>query len=346
MLSFCTQTGDVFAQSTVCSDFNCHHSKHDFTPASVMISNPHSKQEWMLSYKYMNMRMQDLISGTHKVTNKDVSANYHMLPDNMRMDMHMLMGMYGVSNRLTLMGMLNYNVIKMNMSISTASSHRHTLGSDTTMTTHFMQTAGLGDFIGSIIYNLMKLPNDQLLLSAGLSLPLGSISVKGASTDAMYPNRNYPYSMQLGSGTFDVLPCVNYLHEKAKWTSSIQMAGIIRIGYNSMGYKLGNEIILNTWFAYQWHSLLSSSVRLQGSWVDKIKGYDSTLYASNEPAAKVDNYGGKKINVALGSVIQFKKGFLRGHRLAIESMLPIYQNFNGIQMKLNDVLVASWSVGF
>jgi hypothetical protein len=339
------QIGNVSAQLTVCPELSCSEMGHDPTPASVMISHTHAKREWMFSYKYMNMSMNDVLLGTQSISKKDVFVNYLMSPNDMRMDMHMLMGMYGVNHRLTLMAMLNYNTIQMNMTMFNSSSHHHTLLSDTT-TAHFVQTNGLSDLKCNVLYNLIKLTNHQLLLSAGFSLPLGSITLKGADQDAMYPNRNYPYLMQLGSGTFDLLPCVNYWYQKSKFTGSIQMAGVVRTHYNSMNYKLGNEITATAWCAYQWHSMVSSSVRWEGNFVDKIKGYDPTLYAYNEPAANTDNSGGKKVNIALGSVIQFKKGFLKHNRLAFEYVLPIYQNWNGVQMKVKDALSAAWSIGF
>jgi hypothetical protein len=338
---------DLCAQlpKVVCTELSCCNGGHDPTPAAVMISHTHSKNEWMFSYKYMRMQMNDLLSETQTISKNDVFVNYLMSPDKMFMDMHMIMGMYGLNNRLTLMAMFNYNKTIMNMSMFTAAHHH--AGSDTTMAmTHSMQTNGLSDFKCSMLYRLMDLPNYQLLFSAGVSFPLGSIAVKGASKDAMYPNRPYPYSMQLGSGTFDLLPCVNYLYQKSKFTSSIQISGIVRTHYNSMNYKLGNELTLHTWLSYQWLSFLSHSVRLEGHFADKISGYDSTLYAYNEPAANTANYGGKRLNIAFGTVAQFKKGFMKQNRFAFEYVMPIYQHLNGIQMKFNNTLSASWSIGF
>lgn len=336
------------ATATVCKEHSCCCGGDDPTPANVMISHIHNKKEGMLAYKYMNMDMSGILKGTETVDKTEVFNNYLMSPDKMRMDMHMLMGMYGLTDRLTLMAMLNYNKTTMNMSMFTAGGHHHggtTTTSDSTMG-HFMETSGVGDVKLSALYGLVKQPNHQLVVSAGVSVPVGSIKIQGADDDAMYPSRSYPYSMQLGSGTFDVLPSVSYLYQKDKIAFNAQMSSVIRMGYNSVGYRLGNEVSLNTWFAYQWLPFLSSSVRVEGNIADRIGGKDPSLYIYNELSANGANYGGQKVYGAIGSVLQFKKGFLKKERLSVEYALPMYQNLNGTQMKSSYYLTASMSTAF
>ena len=335
------------AQSAVCSTHSCCNGGHDATPASVMISHVHNKNEAMVSYRYMTMGMSGIASGTQTVDKTDVFNNYIMASDNMRMDMHMLMGMYGVTDRLTVMAMLNYNINMMNMDMFTTSGHHHGgMTAGNSAIGHHMHTMGFGDVKVSALYGLVKLPNHQLVVGAGVSLPTGNIKIKGATDDAMYPNRNYPYMMQLGSGTFDILPCVSYLFQKNKMTGSVQASSVVRMGRNTEGYQLGNEATVNAWLAYQWLSFLSSSVRLEGTVADKISGNDPTLYAFNELSANTSNYGGQRVNCAIGSVFQVKNGFFKNNRLGVECSLPVYQNLNGTQMKSNNTLTASWSMAF
>jgi hypothetical protein len=325
----------------------CLENGNDPTPVSVMISHVHNKNEGMVSYKYMNMRMNGILAGTKTVDRNTVFNDYLMSPEKMHMDMHMVMGMYGITDKLTLMGMLNVNTIDMYMSMFTASGHQHsgTSTSDTSMA-HFMHTSGLGDVKLSAFYSLIKRHNYQLLLGAGVSVPVGNFKVKGANDDAMYPNKNYAYAMQLGSGTYDFLPCVSYLLQHNKATFSSQLSGTIRTGYNSLGYKLGNEMALNTWFAYQFFPFFSSSVRIEGNIVDKIEGYNPSLYAYNEPSANAVNYGGENVNCAMGTIFQFKKGVLKNSRLGVEYSMPLCQKVNGIQMKSAQTLTISCSKGF
>jgi hypothetical protein len=343
-LCFFIETGELRAQT---KEHICLDNGNDPTPVSVMISHIHNKNEGMVSYKYMSMRMKGILAGGQSVDKNEVFNNYLMSPETMQMDMHMVMGMYGITDKLTLMGMINYNVMGMGMSMFTASGHQHSGGStgDTSMA-HFMQTSGLGDVKLSAFYSLIKRHNHQLLLGTGVSIPVGNFKMNGAKDDVMYPNKNYAYAMQLGSGTFDFLPYVSYLFQHNKATFSSQLSATVRTGYNSLGYKLGNEMALNTWFAYQWLPCLSNSVRIEGNIVDKIDGYNPSLYAYNEPSANTINYGGENVNCAMGTVFQLKNGVFKNSRLGVEYSVPLYQNVKGIQMKSTQTLTISYSKGF
>jgi hypothetical protein len=341
------QLQSIFAQSSAdtsrCTRFSCCNT--DLTPAGVMISHIHNKQEWMLSYRFMNMSMNSLGTGTTGITKNEVFNMYLMAPEKMNMQMHMLMGMYGITDRLTVMAMFNYQVNSMEMSMYSASGHVHpgSLADGSLM--HTMQTNGIGDIKFHVLYGIIEKENCQLLASLGASFPTGSIYKSGTVADAMYPNVHYPYGMQMGSGTVDVLPSISYLHQKNKLALSAAVSGTYRGGYNSLGYRLGNEAVINGWMAYQWFRLVSSSLRVQGSIAGPIAGTDRTLYSRMEPSASSFNYGGKNISAFVGSTLHFK-GALKNNRLGIECGIPVYQDLNGIQLKQHLTLNAIWSFSF
>ena len=114
-----TSTFNLLCQSEMTScDESCH-CINNLTPAGVMVSHVHPKNEWMLSYRFMDMAMLGVLSGTKKMDELDVFNLYLMNSKKMRMDMHMLMGMYGLTDRLTAMVMLNYNVKCTNLNCTT-----------------------------------------------------------------------------------------------------------------------------------------------------------------------------------------------------------------------------------
>ncbi|MEP7324262.1 MAG: transporter [Saprospiraceae bacterium] len=328
----------AFSQSevrhhSVACEMDCN---NDATPASVMISHMHHRHELMVSYRFMQMDMKGIASGITSVGSEEVYNDYIMSPDMMKMDMHMLMGMYGISDRFTIMGMVNYNNSSMDMSLFTSDGHHHP-GSTTTTTSrvHHMNTSGLGDIDLSGWYSLANHLHSQLFIGTGLSIPTGSIHVKGNSDEFMYPNKNYPYMMQLGSGTFRWLQGLGYVYQNNKLNLGAQVSSRFSLGNNAVGYHIGNEASVNTWVAYQWLNQISSSIRLEGNIKDKIHGADPTLYAYNELSANASNYGGKNMLIGLGTVVNFKKNILFFNRLGLEFSLPVYQDLNGIQMKIN-----------
>jgi len=319
----------------------------DPTPSGVMISHVHPKGQWMFSYRYMLMSMGGMRSGLGSINENKVFENYLMSSNYMSMDMHMFMAMYGVSDRLTLMGMLNYNVSSMNMIMLPGTTHLHRASMD--MGNHkmdmTMRSSGIGDTKLYGMYGIINSPKHQMLFSLGLSIPTGSIQMKG-DNNSMYPNQRLPYSMQNGSGTWDIMPGITWLYQKGPITLSTQATGTIRSWYNEVGYQLGNEASLNSWIAYQWHRSFSSSFRLEGSILGHINGYDPLLYALNEPPANPFNYGGKKISGFFGSNFHFRNGILKGNKIGAEIGLPVYQNLTGVQMALLASLFASWSIMF
>ncbi len=335
LLMFMLKT--VNAQSVhdtlVCDRHSCC-CTNDPTPAGVMISHVHEKHEWMVSYRLMNMSMNGMFIGTQPASQDDVFPNYLMIPKKMQMDMHMLMLMYGITKKLTVMGMFNYNTSSMSMKMYAATSNYTSIASFTTPyeMTHTMQTSGIGDIKLYALYSLLNTQKNHILISLGASIPTGRIDFKGSPHSMMYPNARYPYAMQLGSGTFDLLPCVNYLFQKEKLTASVQLSSVIRANYNTVGYHLGNEATLNAWFSYKVLPFLSSSLRIESTIADKISGNDPTLYYYMEPSANPNNYGGQKVNCFIGAVFQARRVSLRTYKLGAEYGIPVYQNLNGVQM--------------
>lgn len=318
----------------------------DQTPAGVMISHLHHKKEWMLSYRFMNMTMSGLQSGQSSASESDVLVNYLMVPKKMNMNMYMLMGMYGLTNRITLMGMLNYTSNSMEMDMY-SSAHNHG-GTSTGISgnQHEMKTSGLGDAEFHALIGLVNKSHHQLLFSAGVGLPTGRVDVQGATDAHMYAGERYPYMMQLGSGTFNALPCLNYLYRKEGFVASAQASGVIRLGYNDIGYAFGNSYAANFWASYQWFGFLSTSLRMEGSLTGMIDGYDSKLYYYYEPSANPNNYGGTRANCYAGIKMQGNRGFLKSNALSFEYGIPVYQNLNGVQMTTKHSLTAAWSVLF
>jgi hypothetical protein len=330
--------------SLLCTQHSCC-SGNDPTPAGIMISRLHAKGEWMFSYKYMHMSMKGLRNGTRSVSEKEVFSDYLMAPENMEMNMHMLMAMYGATNRLTLMTMLHYNSSSMHMNMFSASSHHHT-GAAETGSDHNMQSAGFGDIKLYAMYGILNTSRHQILMSGGLSFPTGNIDIKGSQNNMMYPGSRMPYSMQLGSGTIDLLPCINYLYQYHDLTFSSQVSAIIRTGKNDIGYAYGNAGTLSSWMAYKWLPFVSSSIRLEGVLSGEISGRDKEQYLFNEPSANPANYGGKMLTGYIGSLFRLPKGALSAASISMEYGVPLYQYVNNIQMKQRQALFVSVQYGF
>ena len=136
--------------------------------------------------------------------------------------MHMLMLMYGFTDKFTFMAMLNYLDNEMDMI--------NRLGARPTM-----ETSGLGDTVLTGTYQL----NQNITASLGLSFPTGSIDEKVVM---MGNTIQAPYPMQLGSGTYDIIPSITYSNNLKKWYWGAEVSYTARVGENDNDYTLGDRL--------------------------------------------------------------------------------------------------------
>ena len=337
----------LYAQEdTITNDITCHCIRN-LTPAGVMISHVHPKKEWMLSYRFSQMNMGAPIQNGTTISKTDVYNQYLMYTPSMQMNMHMLMGMVGITDRWTVMGMLHYMQNSMPMEMMTNqdhSSHSHSHGNDPSSMD--MHTSGLGDTKLYAMYGLIKTDRHQLVFSNGISLPTGNYKVTGITSDMLYEGKRYPYMMQLGSGSWEYLPNITYVYQKSKWAASVQTSGIIRLNDNKLGYRLGNEWITNAWVGYNWLDQVGSTLRIESSISEQIQGNDKQLYAYNELGANPANYGGTRLFAFIGSSYELDFSFLSGCRIAFECGFPLYQQLHGLQNKSANTWHASLNYSF
>jgi len=332
---------------SACTMFDCCRPD-GHAPLGIMTDHIHGKGEWTISYSYMNMQMKGNQVGESKVSDSQVFSNYIMSSNTMSMQTHMLMGMYGVSDRLTIMGMFSYmlNSMTMNMTPSMTAMMNMpgmNMGNMSEQSMQDMQhskTSGLGDTRIYGLYKIMDKKRQRIIAGLGINLPTGSIHENG--TTLLGPEQRLPYMMQLGSGTYDLLPNITYVGQKAAISWGAYAGANIKTMNNGEGYHWGNEYNASAWIGYKFLPFASASVRVEGIYTDAIMGYDPhiVILMNNDPNSNTNNYGGEKMNVYLGLNLYKYKSELKGARLQIEYGMPFYQNLNGPQMSAKSTVMA------
>lgn len=296
-------------------------------PIGVMGDHMHKEGEWMVSYRFRYMHMEGLLNGSNSVTSQQVLNRYMVSPTEMSMSGHMIGLMYAPSDNVTVSLMLPY----MNKSM------KHVTRRGTGFTT---DSSGLGDIKASALVKLFESDKHKLHFNAGVSLPTGTIDARDATP--MGPNQVLPYPMQLGSGTFDLMPGMTYTGFAGDWSWGAQAVGTIRTGSNKRGYKLGNMGDFSLWGAHRWNSNVSTSLRLNGTTWGNISGADSRLNPNVIPTADPNLRAGSRLDVLLG----VNGDFGNGHRLAIEGGLPVAQSYDGPQLETDFIVTAGWQFSF
>ena len=299
-------------------------------PISVMGDHMHNKGEWMFSYRFMQMNMTDLKTGTDDASFADALDRYMVSPTNMSMQMHMLGVMLAPADRITLMVMANY--ISMEMDHTTRMMPQN----PSVFTT---ESTGFGDTKVALMYRIHSSSGTHLHAQLGVSLPTGSIDIMD-QTPASNPNEMIlPYPMQIGSGTYDLEPAMTWLDQWKNLSSGMQIRGTFRLGENDNDYRLGHRISIQKWLAGKIAPWLSISGRLEWGAHGKISGANPILNPLTSLTADPENSGKTYANAGFGINLYAFKGVLKDLRLDAEAILPFYQNLYGIQLKEKNTLV-------
>jgi hypothetical protein len=298
-------------------------------PITVMGDHMHAMGEWMLSYRYMTMDMEGLLKGSDSIA--AASSGYPMggtmLPKAMTMDMHMLGAMHAISDKWTLMGMLNY------------------LDNDMTMLNGMsMESNGLGDLKLSGLYDLASWDNGRRVhLNVGISAPTGAIDERKADGTTILP-----YGMQLGSGTWDFLPALTFLGQTDNYSWGAQVGGVLRMGDNDRDYSLGNRVDIALWGGRKLSDSFSLSAKFDYFSLSQVDGEDK--YVTAKPAMTKDmspgydsiHQGRDLSTFGLGLNYYCRNGTFKGHRLAVEWETPMSEDVNGVQLETDSI----WSLGW
>ena len=300
---------------------------------NALSTHTHIEGELMLGYKFMFMEMGGNRDGTRNISRSRVLRDFRVAPTAMRMQMHMSELMYAPTENWTLMTMVPY--LRLSMDHVTRTGRRFSTTSE-----------GIGDLKIKSLYTFYERYTDtsrhRLMLNTGLSVPTGSIDEKDDTPAG--PNRDLPYPMQLGSGTFDLLPGVTYLGETDNWSWGGEVIPTIRLGENSNDYTLGNQYQLSVWATRLWTEWLSFSMRLDGQMWGDIDGAHPDLNPAMVPTADPTRRGGERLDLSLGLNMYVPRGLLKGQRLSIGYGFPLYQSLDGPQLETDWRLTVGWNV--
>ncbi|MGD8885406.1 MAG: transporter [Gammaproteobacteria bacterium] len=328
------------------SDHQMDHSQMDHSTAaqaSEHMHHSHGAGQWMFEYRYMSMNMEDLLDGSDRVSSEDVSGivmpnngcmmskdptrPYCMAPTEMTMNMHMLMAMYGFSDKLSGMVMFNYLDNEMDMVM-----HMRMMAGGpvvNSMTTD-METSGIGDTQIGAMYTI----DNAWTAALSLSIPTGEIDEK---VTMMGMEMQAPYGMQLGTGTYDLIPAITYKASAGQWTYGGQAEYRLHLSENDNDYTWGDKLEVSAYGKYAITSGVQLGGRLEYLDQDKIDGQDPDIMPIMSTATDPDNYGGTRLDLGLDVTAQ-----VGAHTFGAGYAKPIQQDVNGIQLETQSIWTLSY----
>ena len=310
-------------------------------PIGVMGDHTHNRGEFMFTYRYIYMYMDQMRNGTDNLSINNVLKDFAVTPKNMTTQMHMFSAMYGLNDTVTLMAMLPYIMKEM--------EHQNRAGVNFTT-----NSSGFGDTKVGALWRLYafetpSIGSHRFHLNTVVSLPTGDINP--TDNTPLGNNSLLPYPMRLGSGTVDLLPGLTYTGVRNDVSWGFQALGTVRLGHNKQGYKEGNRYQLNAWGAYRWAPWISTSARLNWQQWYNIKGKDGQLQTTVGPTniplvptADPNRQGGERLDLMGGVNILFPEFMGLENHLNVEAGAPIYQNLDGPQLRQAWSFWAGWQI--
>jgi len=368
------------------------HAGHAAMPAGLMYTHLMPKGSWMVDYHLTDQESSGgLRHGGQIAADAEVLADCTTpapgtgipgciyLPSSMSMRMHMLDIMYAPTARLTLMLMPQLMQMDMRMRDVTAeggSFEGLSNGMNMPMDMHRMDSGGLGDTTLAALYRLWQRGASELHAGLGLSLPTGATDLRMSDIHSVYQTMFAyltgdlrDYSMQLGSGTWDLIPSITWTGAADRFGYGAQAVGTLRTGApNASGYRLGNQLQASLWASYRMLPQLSGTLRVTHSRIGAINGYlrgvnpgrysqlwdfdNNIIMPANSgatnghtrysPLDMPGNYGGRFNDVALGLNLDVGQ---RGSQLRLEWSRPVADDVNGYQLDRGDTVNLAWRMG-
>lgn len=274
---------------------------------------------WSVGYRYDRMEFGEYLDGTRNLSTSEVLTTFAVMPKKIVQEMHMTRITYNAFEKLNISLRIPY--------IRQRTTHISRIPGYGRFTIH---SSGIGDISLNSSYRFKLKDNHYFVPSLGMSFPVGSIDEKGDTPSPGLRNQ-LPYTMQIGSGTFDPLLGIDYIGSTGRITWGGGLHGKIHLGRNDQDYSLGDRLLLTAWIRsklfYEW---LEPSFKLMGHISSTIDGVDSRMAAPGKvPVTTPSFFGGEKLIALPGVKVTFQKGMLKGNTIEVEGGLPIYQSTNG-----------------
>lgn len=241
---------------------------------------------------------------------------------------------YGVTEDLTVLGRVRYHQLE-----------REQLTVDGLL--YITEADALGDSEVAAMYNVFRSGPYTANVRAGLSIPTGKEDVTAVTPFSAPGEEPLSYDMRPGAGVFAALPGMTAQVQNEFGTVGAQVEGRIHFGTNDSGYTPGDRLAFTAWAAYRMSDAFSASARLDYQTWTRVEGEDPALDPLRDPSHDGFFAEGSRLSIPLGINFLMPEGSpLAGHRLAVEYIWPIDQDFDGPQLGFSRGLVVGWQASF
>jgi len=292
-----------------------------FPPVGMEFDLPQAKGHWTFSYRFVEMKNEGLGDDRGSIDPAGIlGAPYTEVPTKQVSQVHVVGVAYAPLDRLTFELSLPYESLTQNL--LTASGNEQT------------SSSGIGDARFVFVVPFIANGDQATDMTLGFTFPTGAIEQNDAGGDRL------PYSMQLGSGTWDLVWGITYTGREGRLGWGGEIDGVYRIGDNVLGYTKGTVYEASAWLTAMLHEWVTLTGRIGWSRRTNVSGADPSLDPSVSPANDPMKQGWNRLDVGPGANVYLP--VLGGQRLAFEAMFPVLQVLSGPQLERDWTLTAGF----
>lgn len=306
-------------------------------PISVTEDRILPKGGFQLGLRYLHSDLSGQGYGTDSLTVNQVLSLFDVSPSELATQGFGVDLAYGIADRVTLSatGTLAQKTMD---NLSTLE------GQPNAYLFYQTQASGIQDVKVNALYEVLATQDFRFHVTAGVSVPVGSIDADAVTPFSGDSPTQLPYSQQLGSGTVDLLPGFTFGMQNKRASFGLQGKGTIRLGENDRGWTLGDVYGANMWAGLKATDWVSISLGARYSSWGNVEGFDQDLDPNESPAHNTLTQAGWRVDLPIGMNFVMPDGQLKGHRLGIEFLFPIHQDLDGPQLKHKWSIAAGWSI--
>jgi len=300
----------------------------------VEIEDIQDEKRWFLSYEFRYLDIGRYQSGTDKLTFDEVqflpgetrtNSNYPIVPTFIEQKVHAFSLGREITDEMSISVTVPY-VMQQTKHISFIAGFEE----------FEIESSDVGDISLLGQYRFLRAASSHASFGLGISFPVGSIKEIGDTPRGGAGTlEQLPYTMQIGSGTYDFIANLAYEKDTGQWALGIKGSATLRTGKNDSNYRLGNNYGIELTTRFKGWSLIRPGLNVSLRTTEAIHGRDESLLipgvafpfgaSITDPA----NFGGEKAK--LGGNIRVCLQDACTINLNVRAAFPFYQNLNGIQ---------------
>jgi hypothetical protein len=212
------------------------------------------------------------------------------------------------------------------------------------------ESSGMTDIEVNGLYQVYATGPWRGHVQMGVVIPTGSVDAVGdfpASGDlGEATGVQLPYNMQIGSGAWAIAPGIGAQVMNEAGSVGAQVRAVFPLSDNDRGWRPGNRVDANIWLGYRFNDMVGASAGVRMSASNAIQGVDPDLETLRDPGDLALSFASERLDLPLGVNLRMTEGPLAGHRLGIESVWTVHEEFDGPALAADWGFVIGWSKEF